>query len=405
MTRRRHPAGHDEEHGQPRRRFISAHRLLFPAAIVFAVVIVPLWLFQYFGQNVPGTIGGAPGTPIWHAHEMIFGYAFAVVGGYLMTRVTPPILAVVFVLWLLGRAAPFMPDLPPYLALAFDIAYPVALFAVAGLPFLRGAKTGRNAVFAPLIAGLSFSAIIADSSAPFGDMRHGIYLGINLLTLLLFVMGGRVIAAATSGAMRRKGHPPMSVAQAGFERLGLMAIVVLTVCDLIDAQIVVGIAAIAAGAVTVVRLVRWRWHRHFDDPEMVALYAGYGWLAIGFFLRGAASLHSGLPQADAIHAFTIGALGTLTMVMMGRASLQRACRPPQFPPSAYVAIALLSAAALLRLAVHTAVPGIRTWGNDMLIGSGLCWSVSFLIFGLFVARVLLQERETSTGPDEISPGP
>jgi uncharacterized protein involved in response to NO len=363
-------------------RFLGAHRLLFPVAVAFAAVMVPLWLAQYL-RGLP--LGAA--APAWHGHEMIFGYALAVVGGYLMTRVTPAALLAILVCWLAGRVAMFMPGLPRLLDIALALAYPVSLFVVAGLPFLRAAKRGRNAVFAPLIAAFSLAALVAHMGAPLGDPRRGVYLGLDLVTLLLFIMGGRVIAAATSGAMRRQGRSPGYVAQAGLERTGLIGIVALGVCDLAAAWPIAGATASAlAGAAVAARLLRWRAHRLLADGQIAVLYVGYAWLGVGLFAR-AAAFAGAWPQPDAIHAITVGALGTLTMVMMGRATLQRAIREPRFSAGGYWGVALVSLAAVLRLAA--AIPALR---EAALVGAGSCWTLAFLLFGIFLAGALAQPK-------------
>jgi uncharacterized protein involved in response to NO len=316
---------------------------------------------------------------------MIFGYALAVVGGYLMTRVTPAALFAILACWLAGRAGTFFPGLPRPLDVGLALAYPVSLFTVAGMPFLRAAKRGRNAVFAPLIAAFSLAALIAHAATPIGDPRRGVYLGLDLVTLLLFIMGGRVIAAATSGAMRRQGQAPGYVAQAGLERTGLIGIVGLAVCDVAAAWPMAGAAAAAlAGAAVGARLVRWRAHRLLGSGEIAVLYVGYAWLGLGLLAR-AAAFAGALPEGDAIHVITVGALGTLSMVMMGRATLQRAIREPRFSPGAYAAVALVSAAAVLRLLAT--VGALR---EPALIGAGLCWTLGFLLFGIFLAGALAQ---------------
>ncbi|MGB8273954.1 MAG: NnrS family protein, partial [Alphaproteobacteria bacterium] len=192
-----------------RRPFMGAHRILFPVAVGFALIAVPLWLGRFLLGIGPAPGGGIP----WHGHEMVFGYALAVVGGYLMTRISRPALAAVCACWLAGRLGVLVPDVPAVLDMALALAYPVSLFVVAGLPFLRAAKTGRNAVFAPLLASFAVAAFIAHSGLGHDAGRRGVLFGLDLLTMLLFVMGGRIMAAATSGAWRRRGQRARNVAQ------------------------------------------------------------------------------------------------------------------------------------------------------------------------------------------------
>ncbi|MGB8275631.1 MAG: NnrS family protein, partial [Alphaproteobacteria bacterium] len=143
------------------------------------------------------------------------------------------------------------------------------------------------------------------------------------------------------------------------------------------------IAAATAGVVAGIRLVRWRAYGLLDEPELAVLYVGYGWLCLGLLLRAAAFAGAPIPEMDALHGITIGALGTLTMAVMGRATQQRALSAPHLSVGALVAIALVSAAAILRLLA--AVPPLR---EPLLIAAGLSWVAAFALFAVFLAGLL-----------------
>jgi uncharacterized protein involved in response to NO len=370
---------------------VPAHTLLFPAATVFAALAVPLWALQYSGLLGPPP-GFGPGA--WHGHEMIFGYALAVVGGFLVTRASGTAVLALVCAWVAGRVVFLSVDLPPLVEGVVLLAYPVCLFAFAGVPFLRGAKSWQNRVFAPLIAAFALAelAYLTGVLGPLaGGQGRGLVLGLDLVTLLLFVMGGRVISAATSGAIRRKSGLVTRRAQPRLEALGVAALVTLIVLDFLGGPAAAtAAAALMAAAVVMARLVRWRVWEVIDCVPVSSLHLGYAWLGLGLALRASSEAFGAPGPVDAFHGVTVGALGTLTLAMMARVSLQRGRWLIAFPPTVVAAIALVTAATLFRLLA--AVPEVRL---AMVAAAAVCWSAAFVAFAAFLFRLYLLSRTRS----------
>jgi hypothetical protein len=227
------------------------HRLLFPAAAIFAATAVPFWALRYTGlvTRVPGNWPAH-----WHGHEMVFGYALAVVGGYLLTRLSSLGLALTSGAWLLGRLVYLGPELPAWATATAALAYPICLFAIAGTAFLRTAKRGRNAAFGLLLAGFVLAELLVQLT-PLGVVQdgasRGLTLGVDLIAMLLFAMGGRIIAAASSGALQRQGQHLPGLAQPGLERLGMLALLAMAILDVLALLpgLVAALAIIAAGTI------------------------------------------------------------------------------------------------------------------------------------------------------------
>ena len=361
----------------------SAHRLFFPAAVLFALAAIPAWVLEYAGILPPARGGG---FVAWHGHEMVFGYALAVIAGYLLTRISGNALVAVFALWLAGRIDYLLLPLPPLAEAAIAVSFPLCLFVFAGTPFLRAAKTWRNSIFAAILAGLVLAALAYQSGAlgalAAGEAR-GVGLGINVVTLLMFTMGGRIIAAATSGALQDRGIRLHGVAHPDLETAGVAAIAVLAATDFWGRAAAVAAAAALAAALTVVlRLYRWQVWKVAAHPEMLALHVGYAWLAIGLAAQGAA-LAFGVPApVDALHGVTVGALGSLSLAIMARVSLQRSARPIVFPPYVTLAIAMISGAAICRLLA--AIPFLRI---VLIEAASLLGLLAFALFAIFLFRL------------------
>ncbi|MBY6265164.1 NnrS family protein [Azospirillum sp. 412522] len=321
----------------------SAHRLMYPAAALYAALAVPLWLAQLGGLLPPGW------SPAVHAHEMTLGYALAVVGGFLMTRLSRWMVAAAFLSWLAGRLA-LLCGLPATLALPFGFAYPLLLFAVAGLPFLRTSRSGHNAVFGPLIGAFLIAEALFRASELGLVSAGGRPVGLLLIATLLLAMGGRVIPAATAGALRRQGIILAHRVQPRLEAMGIAGAGLCLLSSATGLPPPLGAAGAAmAGASALFRLARWKPHLLLRQPEIASLHLGYLCLGAGWLLAAGAALFD-LPPAAGWHMLGGGALGILASAMMIRTTLQREVEPERFPPAATATVALVAMAAVLRVA-------------------------------------------------------
>jgi uncharacterized protein involved in response to NO len=205
---------------------------------------------------------------------------------------------------------------------------------------------------------------------------------------LLLAMGGRIIAAATSGAIQRKGGRIRGVAQPRLERTAMLALVAMTGLDLLArVPAAAGGLALVAGLVVFARLVKWRFWTVVDVSDVACLHLGYAWLGIGLLIKAVSQILGEPAMPDAIHGITIGALGTLTVVMMTRTTLQRSRRPLAMPPTTIVAIALVLGAAVLRL-LASGIDG-RLFAIE---AAAVLWTAGFLVFALFLFPALFARR-------------
>jgi uncharacterized protein involved in response to NO len=360
------------ENGKPKKLGFAP---FFLGAAILAILNVPIWIAGYLGFTAD-----LPETPYWHGHEMLFGYAGAVLGGYLLAKSSWTILIPVFATWIAGRLGFFA---PAPVAATTALLYPICLFYFGGIPFIKAAKRARSAIPGLLLAGL----MIAEGLFQLGNLGilsggqgMGLLLGINMITLLLYIMGGRVIAAATSGAHQAKGAYVAGVSQQRLELIGLVLLITMVVADLLSLPgWFAGLAAGLAGTVILVRLIAWKVWRVVDFFDISGLHLGYLLLALGLILKGAAL---GLEVAglfEALHGITVGALGILSLSVMGRTILQRGRLPRKYPTTVRIAIAVIALAAALRLLAIA-----PDWRSDMLIAGAAVWVLAFLMFGGFV---------------------
>jgi uncharacterized protein involved in response to NO len=345
--------------------------LFFIAAAIHAAIAVPLWVVSY------ADIRSTDLTAAWHGGEMLFGYAYAVFGGFFLTRTSAPMLLSLLAIWLVSRILALTPDFPSTAAIILMPLYPLLLFGYAVWPFLKAVRRWRNAVFAPVLATLFAAALLhglgAVERAPAGQ---GSLLAFDLILVMLFTMGGRFTAAAVSGALQRKGARLHKPAQPGLERAGILCLVGAAVSDQITPYgPVTAMFAAFAMVVMFARLWRWRAWRALDRPEVAFLLLGYLWLGMGLGARAFAGATGAIVPVEADHVLAVGALGTLSMTVMARVARQRCGYPVVFGRWLVVALGLISAAAVLR-----SLAGIGFDRDALLIGAGVCWSAAFLIF-------------------------
>ena len=363
-------------------RRAAPHRVFFPAAALLAMLVVPLK-----AAVVPGIVVADALPPAWHGHEMLFGFAGALMGGYLLGGRPPMAIAFALLAWLAGRVAILGGIAPSVTFAALLLAYPLALFAFAGWPMLRAAKSLRNAVFGLILAGFVlaegfYAAAVAGWLPIAADA--GVRMAADVVILLLFTMGGRIIAAASSGAHQTRGEHLPGLAQPRLERAGLVLLAAMLVLDTIGAwPAMAALAGAGGGAVIFMRLKGWRVWRLVRMPDLAVLHLGYAWLGLGLFLRPLSLLSDHVAALDALHLALVGGLGTLGLAMMARISLQRARRPIHLPTGLAVAVGLVSLAALARGSA-LAFEGMSTG----LFGlAAALWSAAYLLLLAWLARV------------------
>jgi uncharacterized protein involved in response to NO len=375
--------------------FALGFRTFFVAAGAAGLALIAVWVYAFaHGANPGRYYGGGIG---WHGHEMLFGYTMAVVAGFLLTAVrnwtgrdTPSGagLASLALLWLAGRVAPFAGGwLPDWAIATIDLAFLPAVAAVLAPP-LRAAGQRHNQIFLILLGLLTLANLLIHLQAlgvTAATGHAGTYLAVQLLVLLIVVIAGRVLPFFTERAV--PGARPWRHTWIEALAVGSAALLAATV-PFLAPSLPLALLTLAAAAVHGVRLAGW-YHRHiWGKPILWVLHLGYAWLVVGFALQGLAFWGIGTPLL-AVHAFTAGAIGTLTLGMMARVSLGHTGREMHAPAPAAAAFVLITLAAALRVLVPLAAPARYL---DAIVAAGICWSAAFVLFLWVYVPVLLRPR-------------
>jgi uncharacterized protein involved in response to NO len=359
---------------------------------------VPLWLAAYSGGLVlPSRL--APW--VWHAHEMIFGFAAASVAGFLLTAIPNwtgrlPLqgapLAMLVLLWALGRVGLLFSariGAPP--AALADLCFPFAFLAVVAREILAG-RNWRNL---PMVGALSLlfagnllvhlDALGLADTAELGDR-----IGIATLLMLISLVGGRIIPSFTHNWLTKSRpgvSPPPS--EGRFDRLVLAGTAAaLAVWTVAPEAVATRWVLAAAGTAIALRLSRWRGLHTTREGLLLILHIGYAWLPLGLLLLALNGVFEIVPPAAALHALTVGAIGTMTLAVMTRASLGHTGHALSAGPVTKTAYALVTIAAMLR--VLSPLAGERAELTLWLAGAS--WMGAFGLFAFFYGRILVRPR-------------
>ncbi len=374
-------------------------RPFFFLAGVHGLVALLLWLaIQVDSLSAPGHWPGAT----WHGHEMLFGYAPAVLAGFLLTAVpnwigVPPVrrfpLAALVVLWLAGRAAVALAGyLPTLLVTIVDSAFLPAVMLLL-LPPLVVHKKWRNVIFVVPLSALTLTNLALHFSVA-GELdilpRDAFIVATGLIVLFITVMGGRIIPSFTSNVLRARGETPglRNYAPLNFFAIGSLAAMIIA--DAVAPLSLVGAAlSLLAALAGVARVSGWGWRRILDDPLLWILHIAYLSLAVGLALKSVAALTDALPLDVGIHMLTIGAVGLMTYGVMTRVILGHTGRTLKLRPSIVTAYFILLAALILRL-IAPFLPE-RLYNGDVHLSGGL-WSAAFVLFLVIYAPMLWRAR-------------
>jgi len=320
---------------------------------------------------------------------MLFGYAFAVIAGFLSTRPARTTAWIMAGTWLAARIAAASASDP--LALIAGISFPATVFFVTAPPLFAGAKRPENRILPAILAGL----VAADATwwagkVWFGPLlqTHALLAATDLFALLLLLIGGRALRAAAGGHLERQGIARQDYRQRRYELPLALLAGGAALCDVLGLETIAGLLCTGAALLTAVRVIPWQLHRTLSHPHLWTLALGYLWLVPGLALKGISQFAGSIPATGMLHGIGIGALGTLTLVMMARTATLRAHKPVAYFSDIGSAAILVSIAALVRLLAPMA-PAVQYW---LLWIAALTWSSAFLVLLVRLWRTAQPDR-------------
>lgn len=382
--------------------FALGFRPFFWLAGVGAVLLMALWLAVYGGLiNPPQYYGPA----LWHGHEMIFGFAAAVVAGFLLTAVgnwtgqkMPHgiVLAGLALVWLAGRVMPFVPGAPAKLIAAVDLAFAPLVAIAIMIPIVR-AKNYRNLIFIAILLALALAnavvhkAMLLSPWFKYIDAAMGNALGLLMLVLTITIMGGRVIPFFIE-----RGAGVMTKKWKAIEWLAPLSMIALWPLALIELNIIIASAfMLFVAAVHGMRLAGWWGPAVFRVPLCWVLLVAYGWIVVGLLIAGLGGVLNSMfpiqwdPYILALHAIAAGGIGGMTLGMMARVSLGHTSRPLAVSPLITTAFILINVAVFVRVIMPMVLP---MYYKYLIYISGGLWIAAFALFVFVYTPILMRPR-------------
>jgi uncharacterized protein involved in response to NO len=336
--------------------FSYGFRPFFLSAGLWAVISLPLWLHQFYGDiTLPTRF-----APLdWHVHEMLFGYVAAAITGFLLTAIPNwtgrlPMngwpLAGLAAFWLAGRVAIFFSaKIGGALAAAIDISFLLTLTAVVAREIISG-KNWRNLRVLGVLVALALGNIVFHAEVLIhGAANYGTRMGLAAVILLISLIGGRIVPSFTNNWLARNnpGRLPVPFSRYDMSAIAAGAVGMVAWIAAPTDQITGGLLFFA-GLLHTGRVARWAGDRALADRLVLVLHVAYAFVPFGFLLVGLSTFTPAILPTAGIHAWTAGAIGLMTLAVMTRATLGHTGQPLQAGIATQFIYGLIFVSAVLR---------------------------------------------------------
>lgn len=372
-----------------------AFRPFFLGAAGFAIIGMMLWTGIYsFGAQLLTTL-----SPIaWHSHEMIFGYSVAVIAGFLLTAIqnwtgvatvkgTP--LLIVFLTWLVVRILPFVSIVPVTVIALIDTLFFILLIIFATKPVLQTKQYKQLGIIIVLLLLLISNSVfyLGVLQIITNGVHIGLYAGMYLILLLIFIMARRVIPFFIQKGVDQQ------VSIKNFKWLDIASLILFVLYALFDLFYLHQKTLLAIAGMLLllhsIRMIGWYTNGIWKKPLLWSIYIAYGFIVSGFALKLLIAYYGFLPFLE-IHAFTVGGIGLLTLSMMSRVALGHTGRNVFEPPRAIFWIVLVfSMSILFRIVLPIFSPN---YYSEWIVLSQVFWIAAFSLFFIVYFPILIKPR-------------
>ena len=378
----------------------NSFRSFFIVAGIWATLAVPFWILNYFGLLI---VADNFDILLWHQHEMLYGFIAAAITGFILTAIpnwtgrlpikNKPLGFLVF-LWIVGRIG--------FLTISIFGAKVVALMdlpflIVLVLVILREIVSGKNWRNLPVIILISLFTLgnilvhlqlldVIESA------ELGIRLSIFVLSILLALIGGRIVPNFTRNWLSQNQVNRFPSGAGIFDKVCLVSLVVFVIAQIITPyHQLTSLLSLLAGLLHGIRLIRWKVWLTLSEPLIWILHVGYMWLSVALVLIGLAGLTDFVPYTSSYHALTIGAFSTMILGVMTRVSLGHTGRTLKATFGTTTIYVFITIASVLRVSESF----LNDSRNLILSFSGIFWTLSFALFVFIYFPILTQPRKSN----------
>ena len=297
-------------------------------------------------------------------------------------------LAGLVALWLAGRIACVLVA-EPAAAMAVDLAFP-ALLAFAVWREVLAGKNWKNAPIAAMITLFGIANALHHGEN-FGVVPDGLgpRLALAAAAVLIALIGGRIVPSFTRNWLVKQGDPALPKPFGAIDKIAIGSTAGSGIAwTAAPYSLAAAVLLCVAGVLLLVRLSGWRAAATFQEPIVLIMHVGYAWLGLALLLLGVSGLAELVPETAALHALTAGAIGTMTLAVMTRASLGHAGRTIV----ADRVVVAIYWAVTLGAALRVAAPFAGNLYRETLVAGGAFWSTAFLLFAVRYAPILWGRR-------------
>ena len=378
----------------------NSFRPFFIVAGIWATLAVPFWILNYFGILI---VADNFDILLWHQHEMLYGFIAAAITGFILTAIpnwtgrlpikNKPLGFLVF-LWIIGRIGFLtIPIIGAKVVALMDLPFLIVLVLVILREIVSG-KNWRNLPVIILISLFTLGNILVHLQLldVIESAELGIRLSIFVLSILLALIGGRIVPSFTRNWLSQNQVNRFPSRAGIFDKVCLVSLVVFVIAQIITPyHQLTSLLALLAGLLHGIRLIRWKVWLTLSEPLIWILHVGYMWLSVALVLIGLAGLTDFVPYTSSYHALTIGAFSTMILGVMTRVSLGHTGRTLKATFGTTTIYVFITIASVLRVSESF----LNDSRNLILSFSGIFWTLSFALFVFIYFPILTQPRKSN----------
>lgn len=372
--------------------WLLGFRPFFALAILAGVALPVLWALIYAGKIA------APVTSFavvqWHAHEMFFGFGWAVLGGFLLTASRSWVkvrgyhgaaLMLLVTAWLFERVGMWFEGVLN--SVLFRVSNNLFLSAIVAMlvwTLVRNRDKDfyrDNYLFLLILPMFLVAKNLLLSTDYFQD---GVSMAVGLFRMAFLVMLERTVFQFMKGAFQVEilENPRLNKA------IKLSAL--LLVFSGFMPQLLAGGIALLTALLLAVRLVFWHPTLAMRRLDIGIMYLGYMAIVAQLLIEFARLIVTPAWSVSwSIHVFTFGVMGLIIPAMLIRIIKGHTGRPVIFTRLDKIVLWIMMLAFVLRLVAPLYDPTAYTrW----IVFSAICWLVSFSLLAWRYIPFLLQSR-------------
>lgn len=370
----------------------AGFRPFFILAMVFGAIMPFAWAMIFSGTwMLPAS---SLSNVQWHAHEMLFGFGWAVLGGFLLTasknwvKIRGAHGSVLFFLslaWLFERVAVYFSlEMPPFLRLVFLNSFLLLCggYVVYSLWRYRHQDTFKDNFF--FLIGIPLFLIAKNLLISQETYSHGVAMTIGLFRLAFTIMFERTTSQFMKNAMS------VEFPRRRWIDYTIKFLILACVFATFLPAPLSGALYFAAALAMSIRYLTWMPQIGIRNFGIALMYIGHASLILHLWLEGmTSSLMSIGIGTLSIHVFTLLCMGVVIPGMLIRISQGHTGRKIEFTISDRIAITFMFIAAFFRLIAT------QVWSGNYqgwIVVSSMTWAACFALLAWRLTPFLLKER-------------